>query len=86
MQLKTILNHLQKQPGFVYGDPRLIRHATSTKIDVPIRVRRGSRPVCSGCGKKRPAYDQLEERRFEFVPLWAIPVFFVYTPRALRVS
>lgn len=81
MQLKTILNFVQKHPRFVYGTPRLQQRGAKCWIDVPIRARRNCRPVCSECGQKRPGYDRLDERRYEFVPLWAIPVFFVYTPR-----
>lgn len=81
MQLKTILNRVQKQPGFVYGEPAWHQQGAKCWIDVPIRARQRCRPVCSGCGKKRPGYDSLEERRYQFVPLWAIAVYFVYTPR-----
>jgi transposase len=81
MQLKTILNFVQKHPRFVYGKPRLCRRAAKTWIEVPIQPRRGSYPICSGCCRKRPGYDSLEERRYEFIPLWAIPVFFIFTPR-----
>ncbi len=31
-------------------------------------ARKNSRVFCSGCGRPGPAYDRLEERRFEFVP------------------
>ena len=37
--------------------------------------------LTSGCGKKRPGYDRLATRRFEFVPLWNMAVFFVYAMR-----
>ena len=43
--------------------------------------RANGRPVCSGCGKRRPGYDRLALRRFEFVPLWQIAVVFVYALR-----
>lgn len=81
MHLKTILNRVQKHPGFVYGKPTWHERGSRRWIDVPIRARRGCRAVCSGCGMKRPGYDSLEERRYQFVPLWAIAVYFVYTPR-----
>lgn len=81
MQLKTILNLVEKHPGFVYESPRLRRRGGKHQIDVPIRARRRSRPVCSGCGQKRRAYDRLEERRYQFVPLWAMDVYFGYAPR-----
>ena len=38
-------------------------------------------PFCSGCGRRGPTYDRLEERRFEFVPLWGILVFLAYRMR-----
>lgn len=81
MHLKTILNRVQKHPGFVYGKATWHERASKCWIDVPIRARRGCRAVCSGCGMKRAGYDSLEERRYQFVPLWAIAVYFVYTPR-----
>lgn len=81
MQLKSILNRIQKQPGFVYGHAKFVGRGASTRIHVPIRARRRTKPVCSGCGKKRAAYDRLRERHYKFVPLWAIAVFLVYAPR-----
>jgi transposase len=79
MQLKTILNHVEKQKGFVYHRVRFSEGSRAILIDIQPHGR--SRPVCSGCQTKRPGYDRLAERRFEFVPLWAIPVFFVYAMR-----
>ena len=43
--------------------------------------RKNGRPYCSGCGRPGPAYDRLEERRFEFVPVWGIVVFLAYRMR-----
>jgi transposase len=50
-------------------------------LEVDIEARRGSRPICSGCHRRRPGYDRLPVRQFEFVPLWQIPVFFFYAMR-----
>ena len=50
-------------------------------LEVEIRPRKGSRPVCSVCGKTGPSYDTLTVRRFEFVSLWGIAVFFLYAMR-----
>src|SRR5579862_8073478 len=83
MLVKTILNRLEKQPGFVYGLIRLVE-GRQLHIEVEIRPRAGVRGRCSGCGKRRPGYDTLRERRFEFVPLWAIPVFFLYAMRRVE--
>jgi transposase len=80
MQLKTILNHLDKHKSFVY---ERVGFADGDKplIEVVLRARTGSRPVCSGCLRKGRAYDRLALRRFDFVPLWGIPVFFSYAMR-----
>lgn len=79
MQLKTILNHVEKQKGFVYTAVRFDEDKSA--ILVSLKPHRRSRPVCSGCGKKSPGYDTRSERRFEFVPLWGITVFLVYAMR-----
>src|SRR5207245_115075 len=43
--------------------------------------RANGRPVCSGCGRRRPGYDHLEEREYQFVPLWGMAVYLVYRMR-----
>lgn len=37
--------------------------------------RKNGRPSCSGCGRPGAAYDRLEERHFELVPVWGLLVF-----------
>lgn len=81
MRIKTILNRLQRQPGFVYGKALLGEESGSLSLQVEIRPRANSRPQCSGCGQPGPGYDRLPQRRFEFVPLWGLKVFFLYAPR-----
>ena len=81
MQLQTILNRVARHSSFVYGAPRWSDDPLRPTLEVPIRPRSNSRPICSGCGKRRPGYDRLSERRFEFVPLWQIAVVFVYAMR-----
>jgi len=81
MQLKTILNRIQKHPLFVYGEARFALQDEETVIEVPVRPRVGSRAKCSNCYRPGPGYDTLPERHFEFVPLWGIWVFFVYSMR-----
>lgn len=82
MHLKAILNHVEKQKGFVYDN--VCFADDRSEILVSIRPHGRSRAICSGCGRKRPGYDRLAERRFEFVPLWAIPVFFLYAMRRVN--
>jgi len=81
MQVQAILNRIEKQPGFVYGAVTLLEDAGQFVLGIDIRPRARSRAVCSGCGRRREGYDTLRARRFEFVPLWGIPVFFVYALR-----
>ncbi len=81
MQVKSILNRIQIHKGFVYGQVRLLEQSNRLAVEVEIRARKGSRPICSGCGKAGPGYDTQAIRRFEFVPLWGIAVFFLYAMR-----
>lgn len=81
MQLKSILNRVERYKSFVYGKAHWVENATRPTIEVRIEPRANSRPICSGCGRVGPGYDRLPERRFEFVPLWQIAVFFVYVMR-----
>ncbi|MDA0791740.1 MAG: ISL3 family transposase [Proteobacteria bacterium] len=81
MQLKTILNRIQKFKSFVYGTIRWVEEAKEPTIEVELQPRANSRPICSDCGRKGPGYDRLPARRFEFIPTWGIKVFFLYAPR-----
>lgn len=81
MQIKTILNRIQKQPGFIYTDCKWRKNSTILTLEVTLRPKVGSRPICSRCNTPRTGYDTLRQRSFEFVPLWGILVFFLYAPR-----
>ena len=81
MQIKTILNRIQKFNSFVYGSVRLVENTTIPTLEIELHPRSNSRPICSGCDHKRPGYDRTPERRFEFIPMWGHKVFFCYRPR-----
>ena len=81
MQVKSILNLIQLHNGFVYGAVRLVEKSAHLLLEIEIRPRKGSCPVCSVCSNSGPGYDTLPVRRFEFVPLWGIAVFFLYAMR-----
>jgi transposase len=81
VQLKTILNCVEKYKSFVYQDARWADAKTKSEIEIPLEPRANSRAICSGCQRPAPGYDRLPERRFEYVPLWRIAVFFVYAMR-----
>lgn len=84
MQFKTILNKVAPQSSFVYGKIDLREIDGRESITVRIRPRKNSRPICSKCHQKRPGYDTLPERSFEFVPFWQIAVFFIYSMRRVN--
>jgi len=81
MRLKAILNRTHKHPSFVYEKIRLLEEGEALSLEVEIRPRKNGRPICSGCSEARPGYDTLKPRRFEFIPIWGIAVYFVYAMR-----
>lgn len=89
MQLKTLLNRVHPVKGFVYQKVQMVEapgQLSGWRLDVEVRPRRGSRGHCSGCGKRGRTYDHLDERRFEFVPLWGIAVVLIYAMRRIDCS
>ena len=56
MQLKTVLNRVHKMNGFVYGKAEF----AGERIEVEVHPRKGSGPICSGCGERGPGYDVLD--------------------------
>ena len=84
MRLTTILNRVEKYKSFVYGEAKFERAVAGgeASLVVPVRARKGSRAICSECGAKCKTYDRAKEpRRFEYIPLWGILVFFLYRMR-----
>ncbi len=81
MLLQTILNSVAPQKSFTYDAVSWANDGDYLALEVRIEPRRATRPICSGCHRKRPGYDRLPSRRYQFVPLWQIPVFFLYAPR-----
>jgi len=87
MLVKTILNHCQKFKCFVYGAVRFAKFDDVECIEVEVKARKGSSAICSGCHQAAPGYDHAEQaRRFEFVPLWGIAVYFLYVMRRVRCA
>jgi transposase len=82
MQLKTILNFVQPCKSFVYRKVRFAEKVSCRTLEVLVEPRKNSRPICSGCGMPGPCYDRSRKpRRFEFIPLWGMAVFFLYRMR-----
>jgi transposase len=81
MQLQTILNRVQRHQSFVYRKVCFGQEAGQAVLEVTLEARANGKSLCSGCGRARPGYDRLPQRRFTFVPLWGLAVFFLYAPR-----
>src|SRR5881296_384569 len=79
LQLITILNRCHRFPGFVYQKARFSSDHIS--IEIAMRPRKGSKAICSRCHQPATGYDQLAERRFEFIPFWGFLVFLLYSMR-----
>jgi transposase len=86
MQVKTILNFVEPHHGFVYGKAKW-HDEQQNRIDIEIRPRKGSRAICSSCGKVSPGYDTMPTpREWQFVPIWGFFVYFIYTMRRVNCS
>ena len=87
LQIKTILNCVQRFVGFIYAEVRLhCRHQLPEFIEIRIEPHRGIRGRCSRCQRPAPGYDCLPQRRWLFVPLWGIPSYFCYAPRRVECA
>jgi transposase len=84
MQIKAILNRVQKFKSFISGNVPCIETASGPVPEVDIHPRSNGQSLCSICGRRRPGYDKLLARRFEFIPMWGYKVFFVYAPRRVE--
>ena len=84
MQLKTILNRVQKFKSFVYGNVEWEDKAGRLCLIIEVIARANGRPICSRCETVGPGYDTLKPRRFEFIPVWNIAVFFEYAVRRVN--
>ena len=89
MRLTTILYRVEKYKSFVYGAGEFETVGKgvdrTTSLVISIRPRKGSQAICSGCGAKCKTDDRSKEpRRFEYVPLWGIVVFFAYRMRRVE--
>ena len=70
--------------GVVASQKRILGLRT-TDSRVQIHPRKNGIPICSGCDQETSVYDTSPEaRKFEFIPIWAIPVFFFYKMRRVN--
>jgi len=88
LQVKTVLNAIQHFPGFVFQDIRLQRHRDGrpSHVEITLTAHEGMRAKCSRCLQPAAGYDQLEQRRWLFPPLWGLKAFFVYAARRVECA
>ena len=79
MLLIRLLNACHHFPGFVYTAAHL--DTPTRTIEVNVRPRQGAKGRCSGCQELASGYDQLAQRRFEFIPIWGFAVILLYCMR-----
>jgi transposase len=83
MRLPRILNQCHPIPGFVYGQASFAEDEQAVLI--PVRPRKRSAAICSGCHQPACGYDQSPTpRRFEFIGFWGYLVFLVYCMRRVN--
>ena len=83
MRLPRILNQCHPIPGFVYERASFAEEGQT--ILIPVRPRRGSAAICSGCHQPAPGYDHSRTpRRFEFISFWGYLVLLVYCMRRVN--
>jgi len=85
LEVKTILNCIQRFVGFVYQEVRLRRRGERPqRIEIRLAAHSNIRGQCSECRRPAPGYDRLPERWWLFVPLWGIKTYFLYAPRRVQ--
>ena len=77
---------MQRFVGFVYREVRMLGEKKPEAIEVRVEAHASIRARCSRCQRPSPGYDRLPERRWQFVPLWGIPVWFLYAPRRVQCA
>jgi transposase len=82
MQVKTLLNRVSHFKSFIFGAVRMVRRGEGEVIEVEVKARANSLPICSKCGCKGARHGRrAEPRRFDFVPLWGFAVVLLYCMR-----
>ena len=86
LQVKTVLNAIQRFPGFVFHDIRLQRHGDGQIrcLEITVQSHPSIAGKCSRCLKPAPGYDQLPQRSWLFVPMWGLVTWFLYAARRVQ--
>src|SRR4051794_14453115 len=80
LTVKKLLNAKEKHPGFVCEEIRLT-DGENARIEIKLVPRKGCKGLCSCCSEPCPGYDRLPPREFIHVPIWGMPVIYLYAMR-----
>lgn len=83
MQLQVILNAVERHGSFVYERVRWTEECRRG-LEIVVRPRKNSRPICPKCGQRGAIHSYLPERRFQHVPFWGLMVWLVYSRRRVQ--
>ena len=86
LEVKTVLNRIQRFVGFIYSSVQMRGSGGSLRIEARLQPHRGIQGKCASCLRPSPGYDQLPERRWLFVPMWGIVCHFFYRPRRVECA
>ncbi len=81
MLIKTLLNKCHKFKSFIYQSVELAIYRGAEVLDITVVPRKNGHAICSVCHNPAPGYDQLNIRRFEFIPIWGYRTFLLYKMR-----
>ena len=84
MLIKTLLNNCQKYKSFIFTNVCFFKYQLKQIIRITIIPRKNSKAICSICINSAPLYDKLNNRYFEFIPIWGLPVYFYYRMRRVN--
>lgn len=85
MHIRTILNRVTKYKSFRFGSAKFATYGDGRRtIEVVVHARKNGRVLCGRCRRPAPRYDRQRPRRWQFVPLWQIPVYLVYALRRVE--
>jgi transposase len=84
LTLTSLLKRVLPLKGFCYRWARWVE-TDGGAIEIGLEPRKGAHACCGHCRRPAPGYDLTRGvRRWQFISLWAITVFFVYRPRRVE--
>ena len=83
MLFQTILNRVSKFKSFIFEAVSFSKNGKT--IEVLVKARKNGQVLCGQCKNSCSVYDTSTiPRRFQFIPIYNIPVFFIYYVRRVN--